>query len=129
MTVAAGKAAARSYFEEVLNRGSMAVADAIFTPAVRFQYPLGDLNGVQAVKSYIAAVREAFPDVMFTVEDLFGEGDRVAARWSLAGTQTGSFRGNPATGKRVAVSGNTVFRLQSGRIDEMWVAFDPATLA
>ena len=28
MTVAAGKAAARSYFEEVLNRGSMAVADA-----------------------------------------------------------------------------------------------------
>jgi len=128
MTVAAGKAAARSYFEEVLNRGNMAVADAIFTPGVRFQYPLGDLNGVQAIKRYIAAVREAFPDVVFAVEDLFGEGDRVAARWSLAGTQTGTFRGKPATGKQVAVSGNTVFRLQSGRIDEMWVAFDPARL-
>jgi len=129
MTVAAGKAAARSYFEQLLNCGSMAVADAIFTPAVRFQYPLGDLNGVQAVRNYIAAVREAFPDIVFTVADLFGEGDRVAARWSLTGTQTGSFRGNPATGKRVAVAGNTVFRLESGRIAEMWVAFDPAKLA
>jgi len=129
MTIAAGKAAARSYFEEVLNRGDMAVADAIFAPGVRFQYPLGDLNGLPAVKNYIAAVREAFPDITFAVEDLFGEGDQVAARWSLAGTQTGRFRGKPPTGKRVAVAGNTVFRLQNGRIDEMWVAFDPARLA
>jgi steroid delta-isomerase-like uncharacterized protein len=129
MTIAAGKAAARSYFEQLLNRGSMADADAIFTPAIRFQYPLGDLNGVQAVKSYIAAVREAFPDIVFTVADLFGEGDRVAARWSLTGTQTGSFRGKPARSKRVAVAGNTVFRLENDRIAEMWVAFDPAKFA
>jgi steroid delta-isomerase-like uncharacterized protein len=129
MTVQAGRAAARSYFDEVLKHGNMVVADAIFTPAVRFQYALGDLNGVQALKSYITAVREAFPDIRFAVEDLFGEEDRVAARWSLAGTQTGSFRGKPGTGKRVAVSGNTVFRLQGGKIAEMWVAFDPAKLA
>jgi predicted ester cyclase len=129
MTIAGGKAAARSYFEEVLNRGDMTVADGIFTPGVRFQYPLGNLKGPQAVKNYIAAVREAFPDITFTVEDIFAEADRVAARWSLAGTQTGPFRGKPPTCKWVAVDGNTLFRLQNGRIDEMWVAFDPARLA
>jgi len=129
MTVADGKAAVRSYFEEVLNRGSMAAADAIFIPEVRFQYPLGDLNGVEAVKGYIAAVRTAFPDVQFTVEDVFGEGERVAARWRLAGTQTGVFRGKLPSGKHVTVSGNTIFRVQSGKIHEMWVAFDPARLA
>lgn len=129
MTVAEGKAAVRSYFEDVLNRGDMAAADAIFMPEVSFQYPLGDLNGAEAVKGYIAAVRTAFPDVRFTVEDVFGEDDRVAARWRLAGTQSGVFRGKPPTRKHVTVSGNTVFRVRSGKIREMWVAFDPARLA
>jgi len=129
MTVAEGKAAVRSYFEDVLNRGDMAAADAIFMPEASFQYPLGGLNGVEAVKGYIAAFRKAFPDVRFTVEDVFGEDDRVAARWRLAGTQTGVFRGGPPTGKHVTVSGNTIFRVRSGKIGEMWVAFDPALFA
>jgi hypothetical protein len=40
---------------------------------------------------------------------------------------TGLFGRKPE--KRVAVAGNTLFHLQSGRIDEMWVAFDPTRLA
>ncbi len=47
MTVAEGKAAVRSYFEDFLNQGNMAAADAIFMPEVSFQYPLGGLNGVR----------------------------------------------------------------------------------
>lgn len=129
MTVAEGKAAVQSYYDELLNRGDMAVADAIFLPEVRFHYPLGDLIGVAAVKDFIVAARTALPDMRFTVEDVFGGGERVAARWSMAATQTDTFRGKPPTGKRVAVSGNTIFRVQSGKICEMWVAFDPARLA
>jgi steroid delta-isomerase-like uncharacterized protein len=128
MTVAEGRAAVRSYFEDFLNRGDMAAADAIFMPEVSFQYPLGGLNGVEALKGYIAAFRTAFPDVRFTVEDVFGEDDRVAARWWLAGSQTGIFRGKPPTGKHVTVFGNTIFRIRSGRIGKIWVAFDPAPL-
>jgi predicted ester cyclase len=85
----------------------MAVADVIFAPDVRFHYPAGDLNDVDAVKSYIAAVRTAFPDLRFTIEDPFGEGERVAVRWSLVGTQTGEFRSKPPTGKQVKHPGNT----------------------
>jgi steroid delta-isomerase-like uncharacterized protein len=129
MTVGDSKDAVRSYFDELLNRGDMAVADAIFIPDVRFEYPLGDLKGVEAVKGYITAFRTAFPDAHFTLEDMFGDGERVAARWRLAGTQTGLFRGKPPTGKQVTLSGNTLFRLQGGKIAEMWVAFDPAKLA
>jgi len=129
MTVGDGKAAVRSYFEEFLNRGDLGAADAIFIPEVLFHYPLGELKGVDAIKSYIAGFREAFPDVRFTVEDMFGEGERVAARWRLTCTQTGTFRGRPPTGKRVTVDGNTIFHVQNGKIPEMWVAFDPAPFA
>jgi steroid delta-isomerase-like uncharacterized protein len=81
---------------------------------------------VHAVKAYISGFRTAFPDVCFTVEDLFGDGVRVAARWRLTGTQKGAFRGRPGTGKRVTVAGNTIFHTHNGKISEMWVAFDPA---
>jgi steroid delta-isomerase-like uncharacterized protein len=126
MTIEDGKATVRSYFEEFLNRGNLDAADTIFIPEARFHYPLGELSGVEAIKGYIIGFRAAFPDVRFTVEDLFGDNGRVAARWRLTGTQTGTFRGKPPTGKHVTVTGNTIFSVQNGKILEMWIAFDPA---
>ncbi|MCH8296639.1 MAG: ester cyclase [Chloroflexi bacterium] len=128
MTLTVNKATARSYFERFANFGDMAAADAIFAPDVQFNYPLGGLSGVDAVKRYIQVVRTAFPDVRFTVEDLFGEGERIAARWSMIGTQTGEFGGKPPTGKQVTLPGNTVFHIHDGKIQEIWIAFNPSLL-
>jgi len=106
----------------------MTVVDEIFASAVQFHYPLGDLNGLSALKTYLMAVRKAFPDIQFTIDDIFGEDDLVGTRWTLRGTQTEELRGRQPTGKLVTVPGNTIFRLREGRILEMWVAFDPARL-
>ena len=57
-----------------------------------------------------------------------GEGGHAAARWSLAGSQTGDFKGKPPSGKRVSLPGITWFDLEEGRIREMWVSFDPTLL-
>jgi steroid delta-isomerase-like uncharacterized protein len=122
------KAAARSYYEQVLNHGNMSAAEAIFAPDIQFHYPLGTLSGADSVKDYLAAFRTAFPDVHFTVADLVAEGNSVAARWTLTGTQTGELRGRAPTGQRVSVSGITVFHVVNGKIHEMWIAFDPARL-
>jgi steroid delta-isomerase-like uncharacterized protein len=128
MEIIANKSAARSYFEDVLNHGKMSAADAIFASEIQFHYPLGDLSGADAVKAYIAAVRTAFPDIRFTLADLVAEGNRVAARWMLAGSQSGPFRGKPPTGETVRVPGITLFHVMDGKIHEMWIAFDPARL-
>ncbi len=128
MTVPANKATAKSYFERFINQGDIGSADTIFTPEVLFHYPLGEVSGVDALKHYIEAVRAAFPNIHFEVEDLLGENDLVAARWLLTGDQTGEFRNRAPTGKQVSVPGNSIFRLVEGRIAEMWVAFDPALL-
>jgi predicted ester cyclase len=123
--LAQNKASVRAYFERFAD---MAVVDEIFGASVRFHYPLGDLNGLEAVKTYLVAVRNAFPDIHFKIEDILGEAELVATRWTLQGTQTGQLRGKQPTGKLVNVPGNTIFRLREGRIVEMWVAFDPARL-
>jgi steroid delta-isomerase-like uncharacterized protein len=128
MTVSANKAAARSYFEMVLNQGDMAEADRIFAQGIQFHYPLGDLDGIDAVKHYIMAFRAAFPDIHFAISDLVGEANQVAARWSLSGTQTGPFKGQPPSGLKVHLPGITLFHFAGGKICEMWVSFDPAIL-
>jgi predicted ester cyclase len=73
MATVANKGTARSYFEEVVNRGDASVADAIFASKIQFHYPLGVLSGADAVKNYLAAVRTAFPDIHFTIADLVAE--------------------------------------------------------
>jgi steroid delta-isomerase-like uncharacterized protein len=128
MTVARNKAAARAYFEMVLNQGDMAEADKIFAEGIQFHYPMGDLDGIDALKQYIMAFRAAFPDIRFAVSDIVSETAQVAIRWSLSGTQTGPFKGQPPSGVKVHLPGITLFRFADGKICEMWVSFDPALL-
>jgi steroid delta-isomerase-like uncharacterized protein len=128
MSDAVNKAAAKTYFDAVVNLGDMSAADAIFAPDIQFHYPLGDLVGPDAIKQYAVAVRTAFPDIEFTIADLFGEGDRVAVRWSLVGSQTGEFRGQVSTNKKVSLPGVTVMSISEGKIYEMWIMFNPALL-
>jgi len=125
---AANKAAARSYFQDVVNRGDLAAADAVVADRVRTHSPFGDASGLQALKEQIVVVRDAFPDITVAIEDVLGEGDRVAIRWSLTGTRTGPLRGKAPSGARVAIAGNTVFRVRGGKIHEIWTAFDPGGL-
>ena len=119
---------ARAYFEVLLNKGDFNVVEEIMASNIQFHYPLGDLDGTEAVKQYIEAVRTAFPDINFTVAEEIAEGARVAVRWHLTGTQTGNFRGQPPSNMAVDVPGITIFHLVDGKIQEMWIMFDPAKL-
>lgn len=124
----AAQLATRAYFEELWNRGDLAVIDAIMVAEIRFHYPLGDLFGADALKQYVETVRFAFPDIRFEIAELFGDEDCVAVRWSLSGTQTEPFKGQPPSGVAVNVQGITVVHLTHGKIQEMWVSFDPSRL-
>jgi predicted ester cyclase len=63
--------------------------------------------------------RLLFADLAFEVVDQVAEGDRVASRWVL----TGSNRG-----RRVQLWGITISRLRDGRIAEDWSTFDTLEL-
>jgi len=81
-------------------------------------------NGPEAAKAYIGALVAAFPDLHMQVHDLFGEADRVSLRWSAEGTQQGVFNGIPPTNQRVCVSGQAIYRIANGRIEEDWIIVD-----
>lgn len=72
----------------------------------------------------ITGLRTAFPDIHYTLEDVIGDGDRVAIRWTLRGTQTGELRGLPPSGKKVINDGAAIFRFANGKIVQATVLTD-----
>lgn len=65
-----------------------------------------------------------FPDQRVTLEQLIAEGDYVAVRALYTGTQTGPMGEFPATGRAVEGPFIAVFRIEAGRIAELWVEWD-----
>jgi predicted ester cyclase len=109
------KAIARRYFEEILNKGSVAAIDAIVAPDVVFRNPPAVVKGIADFKRLVASLRGAFPDLHFTLEDELAEGSKVATRWVMRGTQGA---------RKLDVSGMDIFLITDGKIREVWVNMD-----
>jgi len=67
---------------------------------------------------------EAFPDSRAVVQDLFGEGDKVVARLFMEGTNSGSFAGQPPTGKKIEFSSIRIYRIEQNKVVESWAMQD-----
>jgi predicted ester cyclase len=59
---------------------------------------------------------------------VIAEGDWVASKSTLRGTQTGEFLGVAPTGRPVSVSSLTMVRFRDGRLTESWVKNDVAAM-
>ena len=76
--------------------------------------------GVQNFKRDLATLRVAFPDALFKIEDLIGEGDKLVDRFTVTGTHKGPFVGITPMGRRVALAGISVVRVDGGKVVERW---------
>ena len=59
-----------------------------------------------------------------TTLDMFGEGEKVIARLDIHGTNTGSFAGQPPTGKKVNFESYRIYRIVNKKIVESRVMQD-----
>jgi predicted ester cyclase len=59
-----------------------------------------------------------------TIEKLIAEGDEVAALATYSGTLTGPMGEYPATGRSVEITFLSIFRIDTGRVAELWVEWD-----
>ena len=118
------KAIVKRYFEELLNTGTLRVADEILAPEFIFRGPRDTVRGIEGFKQFIQALRGAFPDQKFTVEDEVAEADKVMTWFTMSGTHRGPLMGAPPTGKGFSVAGADFFRLRGGRIVEIRAVFN-----
>jgi steroid delta-isomerase-like uncharacterized protein len=107
------------------SRGNVAVMDEVFAPAFFNHNPTpGATSDLAGYKQTVTAMLAAFPDFAVTVEDAVAEGDKVALRVTIRGTHQGALMGTPPTGKPIAISGMSLWRIADGKIVERWESAD-----
>ena len=120
----------RRWFEEVWNQGKLSTIDELSCPhgVGRGQVEHTTELTTPQFRAFVQALREGFPDIHVTIQDSFGSGDRVVARWTARMTHRNAFMGIPATHQEVSVSGISIQRIVSGKIVEAWDCWDQLAL-
>lgn len=118
MSVDNNKTLAKRFYKEILNGRMMDVADEILTP--QYIDHSASAPGLENFKRYLAMITSVFPDINVTVEDMFADDHNLAARLTIRGTQSGSFRGFPAKGGQASWSGMDIMHISEGKIIERW---------
>ena len=87
-----------------------------------------EAQGAAGMRRIFGKMLKAFPDQRVSCEDVIAEGDRVACRVSMRGTNTGPIEfvraPLPATGKPVSSEALHLFRVAGGKIVEHWAGRD-----
>ena len=118
-------AIASRWFEEALNGADLTVLDEILSP--EFTYHSGtvsEMNADDLAESALGPILVGFPDVEYSIEQVFSGDDAVTLIWSAQGTHTGPFQGYAPSGESATWTGINVYRFECGRVVEVWAEFD-----
>ena len=124
------KALVRRFIEAAWNEGDLTAVDALLAPTfVDHSAAPGAAADREAFKQGLVRTRTAFPDFHVTIEELFGEDDKVVARFTAEGTHQAVWE-HPivgrigSTGQRTSWTGMRIFALAAGQVTTTWVEVD-----
>jgi len=127
---AQNKQIVQRYFTEVWNSGKLDVLDELLDPQYINHTPStpNPPPGPAGLKPIVAAIRKAFPDLHYEIQDLIVNDSMAVARVIMTGTHTGDLFGLPPTGKKIAVNQINIEKIRHGKIVEHWRVTDELTL-
>jgi steroid delta-isomerase-like uncharacterized protein len=127
-TLDGNKAVVRRFIEEIFGHQNLDAVDELaagdFTP-----HTWGPMSpGRAALREAMHRAGAGVTGARLEIHDLIAEGDRVAVRLTSSARHTGTFMGQPPTGRRYSIDEMHIFRLRDGQVVEHWHAFDKASL-
>jgi steroid delta-isomerase-like uncharacterized protein len=115
---------------DLINSGEAprAVFDEVFAPNYVEHLGSQELTGPESQYQNVKATQAAFPDLHIdlnvTLKQSIPEGELWCSHWTLTGTHQGEFNGIPATGKKVNVTGMSIWKIVDGKNVEEWEIVD-----
>ena len=121
----ANAAVVRRFVDEVITAGNLEAAAQFVWEDVVEQVPFpGQGPGLEGLKDVLRSMRNAFPDLVFSIKEQICEGDKVVSRFEWTGTHQAEFLGVPATGRAVRIWGIVIDRLEQNRIKDTRLLMD-----
>jgi len=111
---------------EAWGKGDFETFGELLAPGYVYYYPSGTTKptSLEELREMAKMFWNGFPDMSFSMEEIFVVGDRVLFRFIQRGTHTGDFMGIPATGNKFESSGILISRIENGKVVEQWEEFD-----
>ena len=122
------KTISQKFIEEVFNARKTEEANNFVTPDVIYHGMGEEVRGLEEFKRWVAEDLSAFPDMKITIVDNFGEGNKVAVRWTLKATHEKDFADFPATHKKFETRGVEIFHFEGNKVNEAWTISDMSVL-
>ena len=102
------------------NKGNLDHIDEDNSPDCIYHDNFRILKGTDAIKGFAKAWKIACPDLHITVDNIIGEGDYVAVRYTAEGTFTNQFADWKPTGNRFKYATHDFIQFKDGIIVEQW---------
>lgn len=115
----------RDYIDVVFNRHELNNTEAYWADNLVSHW-LGQqtIKGIPAWRSAMTAFFTAFPDLTFTLDDLFFSADRGVWRGHWRGTQHGDWAEIASSGRKAEWTAIIIARFTDGKLVEDWVQYD-----
>jgi predicted ester cyclase len=115
----------RSMEEDLFNRRDPTAVDRYVSPAYTLRTAEdGAPSGREAVRTYIAAYLNGFPDLHISIDQLLEVGDKVVGVFTFTGTHQGDLFGVAPTGRSVSVRQIAIYRVEDGQVVDEWEISD-----
>ncbi len=118
----------KRFIDDVWNNQNADNARQYLTDDYVEHNPIGDFKGIDEFCTYLESVLEAYPDNQINLKEGTGDGQLVAFRYTIEGTQTGNFGPLEPTNERVKLDACYFGRIEDGKIAESWYQFDQLSL-
>jgi steroid delta-isomerase-like uncharacterized protein len=114
-------------FGEISNAADWEALPEVMADAFRRHSAATEGPPVTSRDQFIELQRQflvSFPDQRVTTHEVVAEGDLVAVRATYSATNTGPMGDIPATGQAFEAPFLAIFRIENGKIAELWVEWD-----
>jgi predicted ester cyclase len=118
------KEAVRRLLSEGDKRGAVVLDEMCILDYKMYMPSNGEPIDLDEHKVLWQAFINGFPDLYHTIDQAIAEGEWVATRETLRGTNTGEFMGRPPTGKKVEFGAVCLWRFVEGKLVEYRVDAD-----
>ena len=116
-------------FEHAFRAADQATIDELCDPGLVDHNPApGHEPTLAGFRQKVAGFKAIFPDLQEELQDIIASGDVVATRWVVTGSQQRDYLGIHASGQTIRVEGMNFYRLEDGRVTDIWTQFDGVAL-
>ncbi len=114
----------------IWNEGDLELIDDLVAPDfVRHVVDISeDIVGSTGFGEAVVAFRTQFPDFQVRFDEVIVAGDRLVIRWTVTGTDTGTFGELPPTGMSIQISGASVIHVIDGKFAEAWMYYNQGAM-